>query len=182
MIRSIIREFLYRLRGEFTTEKLIRMGMTVGTNFERLCGTILDPSHCWLITIGDNVTIAPRVHVLAHDASTKKWLGYTRIGKVTIGNNVFIGAESIILPNVTIGDNCIIGAGSVVTKDVEPGTVCAGNPARALGKIDVFIEKNKTSMITRPVYDVSYTLRGDVTGDKKNEMNTDLADGIGFVD
>jgi acetyltransferase-like isoleucine patch superfamily enzyme len=50
---------------------------------------IIDYSHYWHITIGENVTIAPRVHILAHDASTKLHLGYTKIGKVDIGNNNF---------------------------------------------------------------------------------------------
>lgn len=68
-------------------------------------GTILDPSHCWLITIGDNVTMAPRVHILAHDASTCHHLGYARIGRIDIGNNVFIGADTVVLPGVYIGSN-----------------------------------------------------------------------------
>ena len=89
---NMIKELIYRFRGEYTTEKLISMGMTVGKNFGRLNGVILDPSHCWLIEIGDNVTLAPRVHILCHDASTKQFLNYTKIGRVTIGNNVFIGA------------------------------------------------------------------------------------------
>ena len=125
-----IKEFIYRLRGEYTTEKLIKMGMKVGKNFGRLNGVILDPSHCWLIEIGDNVTMAPRVHILCHDASTKTFLGYTKIGRVTIGDNVFIGAGSVVLPNVKIGDNVIIGANSTVSKDVPDNVVVAGNPAR----------------------------------------------------
>ena len=59
-----IKELLYRIRGEYTTEKLISMGMKVGKNFGRLNGVILDPSHCWLIEIGDNVTLAPRTYSL----------------------------------------------------------------------------------------------------------------------
>ena len=103
-----IKEFVYRLRGDFTTEKLVSMGMKVGHNFKRLNGVILDPGHCWLIEIGDNVTLAPRVHILCHDASTKTFLNYTKIGRVTIGDNVFIGAESVVLPGVTIGSNVVI--------------------------------------------------------------------------
>ena len=118
-----IKELVYRLRGEYTTEKLIKMGMRVGKNFGRLNGVILDPSHCWLIEIGDNVTMAPRVHILCHDASTKTFLGYTKIGRVTIGDNVFIGAGSVVLPNVKIGDNVIIGANSTVSKDVPDNVV-----------------------------------------------------------
>ena len=123
-----LRSLLYKLRGEVPLERLIERGLKVGKNFNRLGGTIIDDSHCWLITIGDNVTMAPRVHVLAHDASTKNTLGYSRIGLVNIGNNVFIGAESIILPGVTIGDNVVIGAGSVVTKDIMSNSVATGNP------------------------------------------------------
>ena len=79
---GVLKEILYRIRGEYTTEKLISMGMKVGKNFGRLHGVILDPSHCWLIEIGDNVTMAPRVHVLCHDASTKVHWDIQRSGKV----------------------------------------------------------------------------------------------------
>ena len=132
---NYLKELVYRLRGEYTTEKLISMGMTVGKNFKRLNGVILDPGHCWLIEIGDNVTMAPRVHILCHDASTKDFLGYTKIGRVDIGNNVFIGAETVVLPGVTIGNNTVIGAGSVVTKDIPSGVVAAGNPCRVIRTI-----------------------------------------------
>ena len=118
-VNIALKNLLYRLRADYTTEKLITMGLKVGKNFKRLNGTILDPSHCWHISIGDNVTMAPRVHILAHDASTCPIVGYARIGRVNIGNNVFIGAESIVLSGVNIGDNVVIGAGSVVTKNID---------------------------------------------------------------
>ena len=86
---NYLKELIYRIRGEYTTEKLIKMGMRVGENFTRLNDVILDPAHCWLIEIGNNVTMAPRVHVLCHDASTKQFIGYTKIGGVKVGNNVF---------------------------------------------------------------------------------------------
>lgn len=82
--------------------------MKVGDNPNFQDGIIFDPSHCWLITIGNNVTIAPRVYILCHDASTKLSLGYTKIGKVIIGNNVFIGANTTVLPSVTIGNGARI--------------------------------------------------------------------------
>ena len=177
-----IKELLYRIRGEYTTEKLISMGMQVGTNFGRLHGVILDPSHCWLIKIGDNVTMAPRVHILCHDASTKVHLGYTKIGKVTIGNNVFIGAESVVLPGVTIGNDVIIGANSTVTKSIPDRMVAAGNPARIICTLDEYLEKQKCKMETSPVYDEDYTLRGNLTEAKKQQMIDELQDTMGFVD
>ena len=140
---NLLKEIVYRIRGEYTTEKLIKMGMKVGNNFKRLNGVILDPSHCWLIEIGNNVTMAPRVHILCHDASTKVHLNYTKIGKVKIGDNVFIGAESVIMPNVIIGDNVIIGANSTVTRDIPTNVVVTGTPARVICTLEEYLSKNK---------------------------------------
>lgn len=177
-----LKEFVYRFRGEYTTERLISMGMRVGKNFVRLNGVILDPSHCWLIDIGDNVTMAPRVHILCHDASTKRFLNYTKIGRVHIGNNVFIGASTVVLPNVTIGSNVVIGANSTVTHDIPDGMVVAGNPARVLCTLDTYLEKERKRMETAPCYGADYTLRENVCPEKKNEMRCALENGIGFVD
>lgn len=177
-----IKEFLYRLRGEYTTEKLISMGMTVGRNFGRLNGVILDPSHCWLITIGDNVTMAPRVHILCHDASTKSFLGYTKIGRVNIGDNVFIGAESVVLPGVNIGSNVIIGANSTVTHDVPDNTVVAGSPARVICSLEEYLAKERSRMATAPSYGEEYTLRQNVSMEKRMEQKAALDGKIGYID
>ena len=176
-----IKELLYRLRGEFTTEKLIAMGMKVGKNFNRLQGVILDPSHCWLIEIGDNVTMAPRVHILCHDASTKNFLGYTKIGRVTIGSNVFIGAESVVLPGVTIGDNVIIGANSTVTHDIPSGSVVAGSPARILSTLDEYLSKMPPHGHSL-VYGPEYTLNGNISMELRQKQKEELAGGcIGYI-
>ena len=179
---NIIKEFLYRLRGEYTTEKLVSMGMTVGKNFGRLNGVILDPSHCWLITIGDNVTMAPRVHILCHDASTKTFLNYTKIGRVTIGDNVFIGAESVVLPGVTIGNNVIIGANSTVTHDVPDGVVVAGSPARIICTLEEYLAKERARMESAPCYGEEYTLRQNVSMEKRMEQKAALDGKIGYID
>ena len=87
---KLIRKILEYLRGEPQhIEKLYKRGLKVGINLHRMGGVIIDPSHCYHITIGDNVTLAPRVHILAHDSSTTMFLGKTRAANVTIGNNVF---------------------------------------------------------------------------------------------
>jgi maltose O-acetyltransferase len=180
-IRRQLREIIFRIRAEYTIEKLIKMGMRVGKNFDPQHGVILDPSHCWLILIGDNVTMAPRVHVLAHDASTKAVLGYTRIGRVNIGSNVFVGADSVILPDVTIGDNVVIGANSTVSKDIPPNSVYAGSPARHICSFGEFVQKNRNLMRQRPCYDESYTTRANVDFNKKQQMIDELKDGVGYV-
>lgn len=177
-----IKELVYRLRGEFTTEKLISMGMQVGKNFKRLNGVILDPGHCWLIEIGNNVTMAPRVHVLCHDASTKAFLNYTKIGRVSIGDNVFVGAESVILPGVTIGSNVVIGANSTVTHDIPDNSVVAGSPARVISTLDAYLEKERNRMSYAPCYGEEFTLRRNVSMEKRMKQKQDLKGTIGYID
>lgn len=181
-MRSWLKEFVYRFRGEYTTEKLVSMGMTVGNNFKRLGGVILDPSHCWLIEIGDNVTMAPRVHILCHDASTKEFIGLTKIGRVTVGNNVFIGAETVVLPGVTIGDNVIIGANSTVTRDVPSNSVVAGSPARVIRSLQEHLTKEKDQMDHSPQYGEEYTLRQNVPMALRMEQKNELMGKIGYIE
>lgn len=144
---KIVRKILEYLRGEPQhLEKLIKRGLKVGKNFHRMGGVIIDASHCYHITIGDNVTLAPRVHVLAHDTSTYVFFGKTRAANVSIGNNVFVGASTIILPGVHIGNRVIIGAGSIVTKDIPDNSVAAGNPAKVICPIDEYLERENAKM------------------------------------
>lgn len=177
-----IKEIVYRIRGEYTTEKLIKMGMKVGKNFGRLNGVILDPSHCWLIEIGDNVTLTPRVHILCHDASTKQFIGYTKIGRVTIGDNVFVGAGTIILPGVVVGNNVIIGANSTVTHDVPDDCVIAGSPAKILYTLEEYLEKEEMRKRKNGYYDASYTLRENVSMKKRMQQKKELEGKIGYID
>ena len=172
----------YRLRGELSTERLVEQGMKVGQNFERLNNVLIDDSHAWLIEIGDNVTLAPRVHILAHDASTKKFLGYTKIGRVTIGNNVFVGAETVVLPGVTIGNNVVIGANSTVTHDIPDNTVAVGSPARVLCSLEAYLDKEKKRMDQNPVYGKDFTLRCSITMEKRMKQKNELSGKIGYVE
>ena len=184
IIMNIIKNIVYRLRSEYTTERLIKLGLTVGENFYRQEKTLIDQSHCWLISIGSNVTLAPRVHILAHDASTKHALGYTRIGLVDIGNNVFIGASTTVLPGVRIGDNVVVGANSVVSKDIPSNSVVAGNPARFICAYDDYINRKRKEFMKVPCYDGKYTLQNpNFTLEMKNRMIEELKEGrIGYVE
>lgn len=155
---KLLRKLLARLRGEQNIDKLVRRGLKIGKGC-KLGSCTIDPSHCFHITIGDNVTFGPGVHILAHDASTKLFLNYTRVANVNIGNNVFIGAHSIVLPGVTIGDNVIVGAGSVVTRDIPSGSVAVGAPAKVIKSLEVYLDARKKEMSADNIFGEEYTLR-----------------------
>lgn len=95
------------------------------------------------VKIGDNVFIAPNVgiYTAGHplDAARRNE-GLEYAYPVTIGNNVWIGAQVAVLPGVSIGDNTVIGAGSVVTKNIPANVLAAGNPCRVIRPIT---EKDK---------------------------------------
>jgi len=108
----------------------------VGKNFfANYNCTIIDVA---TVTIGDNCQMAPNVAIYTaghpvHPATRNTAYEYGI--EVTIGHNVWIGGNSIILPGVHIGDNAVIGAGSVVTKDIPAWCVAAGNPCRVIRQI-----------------------------------------------
>lgn len=129
--------------GQQEMKYLLEHGLRVGRNFQCFSPYAFDSNWPWLISVGDDVLVSTGVKILAHDASTNFVDAHTKIGIVDIGNHVFIGANTTILPNVRIGDNVIVGAGSVVSKDILAGSVCAGNPARVICSIEEHREKHQ---------------------------------------
>lgn len=182
IIAKFVRKYIFGISDEPMIETLKKRGLVIGENYNIQDQCILDPSHCWLISIGNNVTLAPRVHILAHDASTKRRTGYTKIGIVEIGDNVFIGANSTILPNVKIGNNSIVGANSLVSKSVPANCVYVGNPAKFICSIDDYYSKIDNLIKERPKYDYSYTIDGGINSYMKSKMISELENGIGFVE
>lgn len=181
-IRGFIRHRILHIDDRSQLEIAISNGLRMGKNCSVMGECIIDPGHCWLIEIGDRVTLAPRVHILAHDASTKRELGYTALAPVKIGSDVFIGAGSIILPGVTIGDHVVIGAGSIVSRSVPADSVAVGTPARVVGSYADYMEKRRKQMAECPCYDWSYTIGGGITEEKKIKMREELVnEGKGFV-
>jgi acetyltransferase-like isoleucine patch superfamily enzyme len=98
-------------------------------------------SEPYLVEIGDNVIITGSVKLLTHDGSTMLFRKENETnavyGRIIIGNNVFVGLGSIILPNVTIGDNVIVGAGSVVRGNIPDNSIVMGNPAKIIFKFQM---------------------------------------------
>lgn len=156
-------------------ERLEMNGLRYGKNFH-LYNSFIDEGHAFLVEIGDDVTITNST-ILAHDASTKLDLNYSRVGGVTIGNRVFIGYGTIVLPNVKIGNDVIIGAGSVVTKDVPDDSVAVGNPAKVIGKKSEYIERNRAFLNVKPTF---HTYFPQKTLEEKAQMIKELRDSDGF--
>lgn len=163
-------------------KRLKKRGLKIGRNPLVHENCIIDPSHCWHIEIGDDVILAPRVQILAHDASMKMYLDYTKVAPVKIGNRVFIGAGSIILPGVEIGDEAIVGAGSVVTRNVSAGMVVAGNPAHEICLTSDYIKKQQMLMNSNNTFGIEFTLPYPITDENKLLLKGKVAQqGIGFV-
>lgn len=126
---------------------LRRMGVKFSGDIEKtgfISNTVKFDSvaYAHLIEIGENTIMSSNVLILVHDYSIGSAIRSVRpvkkgamphfIKEVKIGNNVFVGARSIILPGTTVGDNTIIGAGSVVKGNIPSGVIVAGNPARVI--------------------------------------------------
>lgn len=108
------------------------------------------PDEPKLISFGDNVVVASGVTFVTHDVIDKvlnkmdydTFFNYN-CAPIEVGNNVFIGCNTIILPNVKIGNNVIIAAGSIVNKDVEDNTIVGGNPAKKIGSFEEYVNTRK---------------------------------------
>ena len=110
----------------------VHFGSNVYANFNL---TLVDDTD---IYVGDKVMFAPNVTVATAGHPINPELRYQAMQyniPVHIGNNVWIGANAVVLPGVTIGDNSVIGAGSVVTKDIPANVVAVGNPCRVIREI-----------------------------------------------
>ena len=135
MIRKIFRV----IRDSWYSDE--QYGRKLGVKIGRNCSiaTRFFGSEPYLITIGNHVQITSEVRFFTHGGG---WIfrlrkpNFDTFGRITIGDNVYIGNCTLIMPGVTIGSNVIVGAGSVVTKSVADNMVVAGNPARVIGNVD----------------------------------------------
>ncbi|MDH1994805.1 acyltransferase [Aeromonas caviae] len=126
-------------------------------------------SEPYLITLGDNFYCSTGIKFITHDGAVNvlrniypELVNADLFGRITIGNNVFLGCDVIVLPNTIIGDNVIVGAGSIVKGELESGYVYAGVPVKRLMSLDDY--KNKIAKRVLFTKHLSYK-------DKKNEIN-----------
>lgn len=113
--------------------KHTHLGKNVYANFNL---TLVDDTHIYIgdyVMIGPNVTIATAGHPIAPEWREKSAQFNVAIN---IENNVWIGANAVVLPGITIGENSVIGAGSIVTKDIPANVVAFGNPCRVVRTIN----------------------------------------------
>lgn len=131
----------------------IKQGLIIGAN-TKIVGDVSFGSEPYLITLGDNCLITDGVRFVTHDGGVqvpfiKQGFSMSEIygrkvlaAKVSIGNNVFIGNGSIVLPGTAIGDNVLVGAGSVLRGSYPSDSVLAGVPAKVICSIDDYYRRN----------------------------------------
>jgi acetyltransferase-like isoleucine patch superfamily enzyme len=149
--RPIIQLKFLSIRNGYKKGKYIKKHKIFASIGEKVSfSSVYLPAEPFLVFIGSNVIISAGVRLLTHSMESSIFCNckisneenYCRFGEIHIGNNVYIGANSLILPGVTIGDNVIIGAGSVVTKPVPSGSCVGGNPAHFLETFEEVRAKN----------------------------------------
>lgn len=157
-MKQVVQMILERLKHEKTDQDYIKylknQGIKIGANtvFFDWKSNVIDVQRPWLLEIGDYCKITHGVIILAHDYSRsvlRRVYGDIIDGaeKTFIGDNVFIGMNSIILMGTNIGNNVIIGAGSVVKGKIPNNVVVAGNPARVICTLEEYYKKRKSKYI-----------------------------------
>ena len=142
-IWSILRNMYHR---QITPPRqyAIELGVSIGED------NFLPDKHCWssepyLITIGSHCQITTGVRFFTHgggQAVRDRYPNFDTFGKIVVGDWVYIGNNSLIMPGVTIENNVLVAAGSVVTKSIPSGMVVGGNPARIICTIEEYLANN----------------------------------------
>lgn len=92
------------------------------------------------IIFGNNIELAPGVSIISSNHETTNLSKHVKGKPIIIGNNVWIGANTTVLPEVTIGNNVTIGANSVVTRDIDSNSIAVGNPCKVIKKKEPYTE------------------------------------------
>lgn len=166
-------------RDRLRLKSLMKRGLKVGKNVYIFENVWLDHGYPYLIEIGDNCRISGNVMILAHDATTFKDLGVTRIAPVRILEGTFIGYGAIILPGVTIGPRALIAAGSVVNRSIPEGKAAAGNPARIYGEYSEILQRHREAATEENIFEIEDFEKGIVSPEEIREIVARHS--VGFV-
>lgn len=131
--------------------------------------TLLNGNSSRTVTEG-TVTIAPGAIIIPESYALANKINQIESADIFIGNNVFIGANVVVLPGVKIGDNSIIGTGAVIYDDVPDGTVVVGNPAIVVGNANDYIAKCTQRDVLYDVPDFVVSRHGKSIGYTSSEM------------
>lgn len=157
IIKQYIKKIIYRERASSDAyiDFLRKKGCSIGCNtrFFDPKGTEVDITKPELIHIGNNVQITSGCKIVSHGFDWYVLNGvYGDIlgsaGEINIGDNVFIGINSVILKGTTIGNNVIIGAGSIVNHNIPNNSVAAGNPAKVICGLEEYYQKRKSCQLS----------------------------------
>ncbi len=165
--RSVWDSFIKLIMLKASDERRIKYLRSRGIKIGERCRvrTMKFSTEPYLIEIGNHVAIAANTEFITHDGATwcfDEELNGGVFGKITIGDNVFIGINCIILSNTTIGNNCIVGAGSVVRGHFPENAIICGNPAQVISKTSI------QKMLFRQNPGLVKT--NDLTPEQKNEL------------
>lgn len=92
------------------------------------------------IHFGSNIELGPGVSIVSSNHKKNNFKKHTKNKPIVLGNNIWIGANSVLLPEVEIGNNVIIGAGSTVSKNIPPNSIAVGNPCKVISKKENYDE------------------------------------------
>ena len=144
------RRLLSKIKGKYLHKfNPIKYAECVGVNYPKgdlhLYGNVNWGTEPWIITLGSNVHITDGVKFITHDGGTLLYrhiIPDLEITKpISVGSDVYIGNNVIILPGVKIGNNVVVGAGAIVSKDIPDNSVAVGVPARVIKSADEYFEK-----------------------------------------
>lgn len=163
-------------------ELLQERGLKIGSDNIIHSPDCFDSIYPWLIEVGSNCMFSTEVKILAHDSSTCFVTDYAKIGRVTIGNHVYLGFRTTVLCNVTIGDNVIVGANTLVNKDLAPNGVYAGNPVRYICSIEEYRKKQQAQLAHAPQYEQSWRYwTGEASPEERQQMKDSLETSCGYI-
>ena len=156
IIKHLFFYFYYKIQFvlvnlSFETKKkfLIKKGAKIGDGTRLFCSTSDFGSEPYLVKIGKDCSIAKDTCFITHDGGIKVLNSLhkfekrmDKIAPIKVGDNVYMGMRSMIMPGVTIGSNVIIGACSVVTHDIPSNSVAVGVPAKVICSLEEYYKRS----------------------------------------